>query len=338
MSATRTAIVGAGIAGIAVARELWLAGDDVTLFDKGRNTGGRVSTRRAAPWQFDHGAQYFTARDQRFGRVVDELIANGAAATWPGPFRTIHRGQRGDDPRPGAMRLVGVPGMSALARTLANDLDVRSSHRVIGLLRRDDAWWLATEAHSDSSEFGPFDRVALAVPPQQALALLPAAATTSPVAVAASRLREALQPCLCAMVAFQTIVPGAEGGHFVVNDDALTWVAHDGGKPGRGNAPTYVLHATAEWSQAHFDRDPSEWADELVAATERVFAIDLPPTEHVIGHRWGYALVAGDAPPATHTIDTELGLALIGDAHAGGRVEGAFCSGLALADAWRRSI
>ena len=45
----RIAVVGAGIAGAACAASLQQAGVQVTLFDKSRGVGGRMSTRRAAP-------------------------------------------------------------------------------------------------------------------------------------------------------------------------------------------------------------------------------------------------------------------------------------------------
>ncbi|MEO0815401.1 MAG: FAD-dependent oxidoreductase, partial [Myxococcota bacterium] len=59
----RVAIVGAGMAGMSCARTLADHGVPVTVFDKGRGPGGRMSTRRAEPHVFDHGAQYFVARD-----------------------------------------------------------------------------------------------------------------------------------------------------------------------------------------------------------------------------------------------------------------------------------
>ncbi|MGA8880775.1 MAG: FAD-dependent oxidoreductase, partial [Azonexus sp.] len=56
------ALIGAGIAGLSCATALQQAGLKVSLFDKGRGPGGRMSTRRGDDWQCDHGAQYFTAR------------------------------------------------------------------------------------------------------------------------------------------------------------------------------------------------------------------------------------------------------------------------------------
>ena len=51
------AVVGAGIAGLACATTLQQAGVQVSVFDKSRGAGGRMSTRRTDSWQCDHGAQ-----------------------------------------------------------------------------------------------------------------------------------------------------------------------------------------------------------------------------------------------------------------------------------------
>ncbi|WP_035656905.1 FAD-dependent oxidoreductase, partial [Bradyrhizobium sp. STM 3809] len=91
------AIVGAGMTGLACARRLAAAGQAVVLFDKGRAPGGRLATRRAESFQFDHGAQYVTARDSGFAAALADLVAGGAAAPW-------ETGAAG--------AFVGTPGMS----------------------------------------------------------------------------------------------------------------------------------------------------------------------------------------------------------------------------------
>ena len=68
------AIVGAGMAGLSCATRLAALGHEIALFDKGRGPGGRMATRRVEAdgtmLRFDHGAQYFTARDPRFVEQV----------------------------------------------------------------------------------------------------------------------------------------------------------------------------------------------------------------------------------------------------------------------------
>ena len=64
------AVVGAGIAVITCARTLIQAGHRVTVFEKSRGAGGRMSTRNTEFGSFDHGAQYFTVRDERFEHAL----------------------------------------------------------------------------------------------------------------------------------------------------------------------------------------------------------------------------------------------------------------------------
>ncbi|MFP5379861.1 MAG: FAD-dependent oxidoreductase, partial [Vicinamibacteria bacterium] len=82
----RILVVGAGVAGLAAARRLVDGGHDVHVVDKGRAPGGRVATRRVLSasdvFQFDHGAQYFTARDPRFVEQVAAWDAAGVIRPW----------------------------------------------------------------------------------------------------------------------------------------------------------------------------------------------------------------------------------------------------------------
>jgi predicted NAD/FAD-dependent oxidoreductase len=49
------AVIGSGIAGLSCATMLQQAGLEVSLFDKGRGRGGRMSTRRGGAWRPDIG-------------------------------------------------------------------------------------------------------------------------------------------------------------------------------------------------------------------------------------------------------------------------------------------
>jgi len=334
VSARLAAVIGAGVAGLACAQRLRDAGRHVVVFDKGRRPGGRVSTRRQDGYQFDHGAQFFTARDPRFEAVVARAEEDGAVAQWRGPFATLQRGARGADPRPGAVRYVGAPGMSGLAGALAGGHPVRSGVRVERVLEDDGQFVLelgAACADAPRRE-GAFDEVIVAVPPRQAADLLRDLAGTA--RDAAERFSGALLPSLCAMAAFDEPLAGAAGGMFVVDDEVLGWAAHDGGKPGRGGAATYVLHGAADWSMANFQRAPDEFAADLLVAFGRALGRPgaLPAPRHLVGHRWGFALADGD-PPGTRFVLQGAALGLCGDALGGGRVEGAFLSGLELGDA-----
>ena len=351
------AIVGGGLAGLAAARELRAAGRSVVVFDKGRAAGGRCATRRNAPYTFDHGAQFFTVREPLFAAALapfgDRLVQR-----WAGPFRTWQAGTLGPDPQPGE-RYVAVPGMSALARAFAEPLGpaVQAGLRVEALRRDGDGWWLSVRRLADEVLFacGPFGTLVLSLPPPQARALLATAGfdgasfvslpnvmppndlppiggplAAGPVTQKLDELVPSLQPCLAAMVAFREPVPGGEGALFVT-DPVLGFAAHDGGKPGRAGAPTYVLHGASAWSQAQFEQPLEGSFDALLAAFARVVGGALPELVHRGMHRWRYALASPPPPGPAAVFDRDLQLAAAGDAFVGGRVEGAFLSGVAAA-------
>ena len=61
----KIAVIGAGMAGLTVARNLQSFAE-VTVFDKSKGTGGRLSSRSFAEGWIDHGAPYFSADSQDF--------------------------------------------------------------------------------------------------------------------------------------------------------------------------------------------------------------------------------------------------------------------------------
>ncbi len=134
----RVAVVGAGVAGLACARALINGGADVCVFDKGRSVGGRLATRRIPPHAFDLGAQYFTAKDERFARQVRAWSEAGVCAPWLGRIVAMNEAGCATQPTAAIERLVGTPDMSALARHMAaapSSLQVRTGHRVDRITR-----------------------------------------------------------------------------------------------------------------------------------------------------------------------------------------------------------
>ena len=122
----RVAVVGAGISGLTAASRLARGGCAVTVYETGRGPGGRTSTRRAGPdgagWQFDHGAQYFSAKDPAFRAIVEEWRADGLVAEWAGTFGALDAatGTFVRETLEGTKeRWVGTPSMNAVAKGLA---------------------------------------------------------------------------------------------------------------------------------------------------------------------------------------------------------------------------
>jgi predicted NAD/FAD-dependent oxidoreductase len=309
----RIAIVGAGVAGLAAARVLAGQGFDVTLFDKSRGVGGRMATRRADGLQFDHGAQYFTARGERFRAQAELWALDGRAAEWaPGWF-------------------VGTAAMTAPARALAEGLAVTQGRTVSALRRGPDGWSLSGRGPDGDALDGPFAAVVLATPAPQAVPIAASAGLGWPGMQSAR-----YAPCWALLLAFDAPI-GLAAASLRPDDDVLAWIARDSTKPGRPlGAETLVAHATPAWSRAHLEDAPETVQAALLARVRQLTGLGATP-RYAAAHRWRYALV--DRPAGEPFLwDSGARVGACGDWCIGPRIEAAFDSGEALAFAMARDF
>lgn len=313
-----TAIIGAGIAGLTCARALHAGGQQVTVFEKSRGPGGRISTRRRDDAAFDHGAQFFTVRDPDFAPVVDDWAAAGMIAPWKGRFGRLVGEARYVPETPPLTRWVGAPRMSAITRRLSQGLDLKSRTRV-ERIERDGARWRLTTTEGETA--GLFERVVVATPAPQAVPLLAAAPALAKNAAAAK-----MRPSWAVMARFAEPLR-LPFDAVDVQEGPVAWMSRNTSKPGRGEAECWVLLARAGWAEAHVEDDFESVAEALVAAlAERLNG--FAPVE-AVAHRWRYGLLNRAVGPDAH-LDPR-GLGACGDWCVGPRVESAWRSGQAMA-------
>ena len=330
-------VIGAGLAGLTCARKLAEAGLSVTVLDKGRRPGGRLSTRssRRGP-VFDQGAQYLTARSVTFQQQVRAWVEAGVVAEWTGRFVDLKVGQRPTDTAREAQRYVGLPGMGSLIEHLAEPAErIDGPHygvRVTRLIRGEAGWTAADDA---GGEHGPFGRVVVAIPAPQARELL-----AEPAADVAARLAEVeAGPTWTLMLAFAESLALPES--FVsafVEGGALSSVSNNTAKPGRPgvskSGECWAAHTSLEWSVAHLEDEPAEVAAMLTAAFSGVIDRPLPEPVYAAVHRWRYGHMV--TPLADRWLLSDDGtVGYCGDGCTQGspaNIERAWLSGLGLAE------
>lgn len=302
-------IIGGGMAGLSAATALAASGQRIIVLDKGRGPGGRMAARRVEiggkQVSFDHGAQYFTARDPAFQAAVAAWEAAGVAARWPAA---------GDD------AWVGTPGMNACVKAMAEPLDVRWGVRAERLERTPDGWRI--EAGEDA-----FTAVSVlvAVPAEQAAVLL--AEVAPDLAALAGSVASA--PCWAAMAGFAAPLAYAPDT-FRSDTGPVSWAARNSAKPGRSGAETWVIHASQARSRELIDLPKDEAAQALLADFFAATGTAPVAPQHLDAHRWLYALpqaIKGEGA----RFDPALRLGIAGDYLHSPRVEGAWLSGAALA-------
>ncbi|WP_051690195.1 NAD(P)/FAD-dependent oxidoreductase [Halomonas alkaliantarctica] len=325
------AIIGAGLSGLACGHQLASQGINVTLFDKARGPGGRMSSKQRPGATLDLGAQAFTTRDKRFAEKVAEWQAVGCVAIWP-TLRYQASASGWQTHNDDQLRYTGAPRMSALTRYLADTLSALPNAAItlethITGLDKTAAGWKLHDSHG--AIHGPFDLVVISAPPPQANTLLAAWEPTLAAACEAKPQRG----CWAGWAIFEeplpTIEKVASAWHTVhTHHPALRLVSRNHTKPGREQQPESIsLLAQLDWSDNHIESDNDTVAQQLLEAFMSLLPEQtaLPKIVEIGAHRWRYAQPA-QAGQQSYLYSTR-GLALCGDSFRGSRVEDAWLSG-----------
>ncbi|WP_166838330.1 NAD(P)/FAD-dependent oxidoreductase [Rheinheimera pleomorphica] len=317
------AIIGAGMAGAACASRLVRQGQQVTVFDKGRSAGGRMSSKRTVQGYLDLGAQYFTARDAAFMAQCQHWLRAGNIAQWQGRLARLDNGIVVASPDE-SVRFVGAPSMQAPVAALLHAVSLHTGCQVDQLAFDGKRWQLFSAGVS----LGQFNHLVLAIPQQQAEQLLQYAISLNP-ELNQLFATPALLPCWAVNVTLAHS-PWPYDGIFGETGHPLSWLARQGSKPGRCQGEHWLLHFSAAFSQQYLEADSSEIAKLALQALQQLTGEPLSAkVSHC--HRWRYAQQNPAFPHYGMVYRPELALGLAGDWLNGGRVENAWLSGVQLA-------
>jgi predicted NAD/FAD-dependent oxidoreductase len=310
-------VVGAGLAGLAAARDLASHGWQVLVIDKGSRPGGRMATRPLGEAEFDYGAQYFTVRDPAFAQAVDDWSRQGLARVWSHGF-----GESGGHPR-----FAVAGGMNRLPQALAQGLDVRTRVRAVSCAWAGACWQVV----ADPGEAWEARRLLLTAPVPQSLALLDAGAVPLPTAWRSGLEAISYDPCLALLVRLDGPSGIPAPGGLPMAGPVLSWMADNTQKGLGAGGYGVTLHAQPAFSASHWDAPPETVAQAMLDEA----APYLGGVAEWKLHRWRFAQPRTLYPDRYAASESPGPLVLAGDAFAGPRVEGAWLSGIAAA-AWLR--
>jgi len=319
----KIAIIGAGLSGLVLANMLKHRAD-VKILEKSGGVGGRMATRKSSPYQFDHGAQFFVAKTDRFKAFLQPYLRSGGVAVWKASFVELK------DKKILSQRLwtedhphyVGVPGMTGLGKQLAEELDIRLRTRVTKVEATPKGWKLVSGA---GISCGTYDWVVCTAPAAQSAELMPGDFSHL------DTIREIeMTGCFALLLGFSEPICLPWQAALVHHDD-ISWISVNSSKPCRHGECSLVIHASNAWSEAHMDDHADNVENHLMREASRVIERDLNVATYKDIHRWRYANAPRRNGPATY-IDETNRLAVCGDWCIQGRVEAAFLSAMALAE------
>lgn len=314
----KIAILGAGMAGLSCAHHLREAGLNPVVFEKSGRPGGRMSTRVTEKgFVFDHGAQFFRAKGHAFAQFVTELEAQGHAKTWDAIANT-------DPVDPIKPMKVGNGAMNELFVTIAKELDIRFRTLVEQVTETSSGFNLHIR---DSETIEVFDKVISTIPVEQVRSvfceqedLLQQCSSVS------------LQPCWAGLFGFdEKLECGFDTWRHVSSD--IGWIARNSSKPGRdASKDAWVVHASPRWTLTNLERDKGQVANDLFLMFSDAMNVSVPDAAYLDAHRWRYAQTPEPLGKPFLT-NPKQSVFFGGDWCLGARVEAAFESGAAIAEA-----
>lgn len=310
-------IVGAGLAGLSVARQLLENDVQALVLEQEGIIGGRCMTLPFGKGVFDLGAQYYTVRHPEFKTISDFWLRQGCAKEWTRGFPEIS----GVAELASHPRYCGIGGMRTLAEALAQGVLLRT-HTMVKRIVEGRACWLV---EVDGSKRIKADIVVLTLPLPAALRIISDENTW--------RMGALLLPLTgveyAPHIAAAALLDGPSGlpqpGAARVEDPIISWLADNQQKGISPKQAAVTLHATRAFARAHSDTPLAEVTPLLIQAAAPHLKSAITDCQC---HRWLHGAPVNTLPKSYYLVEGRAPLYFTGDAFCGGLVEGAVLSGL----------
>lgn len=322
MSSNKVIIIGAGFSGLVLANRLAPYVPTV-VYEKSRAVGGRLATRYTEDFTFDHGAQFFTAKDPRLQVMVQQMLAHKVIDIWQGDFAEITNGvitkkRIWDQQYP---HYVGIPKMNEIGKWLSRSIQVHRQTQIDKISLVGNVW----HCYANGELIDKATWMVLAIPIEQALPLLPIES------ISQFKLADVkMQSCYSLMLGSQAKLTLPWDAALVKAMD-ISWISANHSKPARDKTTTSIVAlATNLWADVNINTALDVVQQHLFAEVQQILPVANQFTYQAV-HRWKYA----NKPSRTyqsHFLDTDRKLGLCGDWCIKGVVEGAFLSATKLAD------
>ncbi|MBU6141296.1 MAG: NAD(P)-binding protein [Proteobacteria bacterium] len=318
MNKIKIAVIGAGISGLTLARELQNFAQ-VKIFEKSRGVGGRMSTRYVEDFAFDHGTQCFTARTKNFQNFLRPFLLSNDVNPWLGKVINIENDGSVSPRFWFETHLVSSPNMNSLCKKLALGLDIILETEVAILgEKQSDGWHLQDK---NGNALGIFDLVISTAPSAQTKNLFHQYFTCQEIL---------MQPCFALMLGFKSEW-NRDWIFAKVRNNPIKLIAVNSSKFGRkNNVTSLVIHSRDSWSRENLERDQKQIQQDLLENFTQVTGINYKDASYVNLHRWLYALV--DETKYEKFFNPNLGLSATSDWSTNSRIEDVWIAAMNLAE------
>ena len=311
------AVIGAGLAGLTFA-SLMKENFDVKIFEKSKNVGGRMSTRKETPFNFDHGAQFFKIDTIDFKNFLSDLFIQEKIKPWN--FRLAYfEGTNLNKIKLIVDRdkfFVGVPNMDSIIKHLSKKCNVISNTKIESIVRKNDKWNLYDQ---NKKSCGLFDWVILSIPAEQSLELI-----SNKISFYCLIKKIRMKGCFSLMVGMNKPLNLDYDAALIENED-IAWFAINNSKPGRMSKNCLIINSSYEYASKNINTSKEKVLKHLLCKSSKFLNYDLSKSNIIKIHQWKY-VEAECSPVENFFIDYKEKIAVCGDWFINSRVEGAFIS------------
>lgn len=296
----KIAIIGAGISGAYLYRKISHLPLEIDIFEKSRGVGGRMSTKKAEGFSFDHGAPFFKINDQ-------ELIQELQGLSSPIAFDATKN------------LFFATPQMNSLPKTLFNGKQIIFQHEISKLELTSDRRWVLHEKTRGPLN-SKYDWVICTAPARQTQSIFPDTFAQHNVLQ-----RVQMQGCFAVLLGFNK--PAASKIFFKTpGNSIISLIMSNEEKPGRqGPGTSLVIQSTQEWANKNIENPLEEIEQSLLSEAQKLLELDLSEANYKHIHRWRYAQTL-DPAGFNYLADSAQHLMACGDWCLGGGVESALQS------------
>lgn len=299
----KIAIIGAGLSGVTLAGKLSPKAD-VYVFEKGRGLGGRMSTRYADPFVFDHGAPYWKAESQEFQNFLTPLMGS-VVAEWNGEVLTLDKNILSIKNISRASYFVAIPNMNSLCKHIAIGLNIKTQCEVKTIKAYHEKKWRLIS--SSDEDLGLYDIVISTAPSPQTLKLFGEAIPKNH-----QISKTSFDSCFALMVGINQLW---DRNWIAANirNSPIKWIGVNSTKPGRNyHLTSLVIHSDPEWTNANLHMDIEEVQEILVKELGALITVDMKNLSYISIHRWLYSNVHS-LNNYCYYADLDFGLCAVGD-------------------------
>jgi len=304
-------IIGSGIAGLSAANYLSSKKFNVTVLDKGKYPGGRISTRRGEDFIFNHGAQFFTAKSNEFKKICNRAVNDNVLVNWVDSKTN---------------RFIGNPDMREFSLWLSQNLTIFQEN-VVERLDYNEQFIVNTNKKKFTC-----DGLIITAPSSQTASLIKNLDETF------HELIEKVEyfPCWCVMLSLRDM---SLKNFYIDEKSIFNWIVSENNKiKNQLNHNCLTIHTNERFSVENLDETKEVALDKIVQEFTKIYQVKTQDIIYKNIHRWRYAKVKKPFPQEENKISKKIPFGIAGDwcppsqdKHYNGngqRVEDAYLSGI----------